>query len=182
MAGPEPFLADPAELSKFLKVPPEDVRLQAALRAASRRFRGAVRHPVSLVTEDTLFLDGNGREVLALPAAPVLAIHQVMVDGVTVTDYQAKRQAGLLRRTGGQVWPDWSEITVVYDHGLDPVPEEVAEVVVDMARALYRLDPAIQQITTGSESVSYAPTVAVGTTSQWTAAVEAHRLNRGDST
>ncbi len=179
MAPPAEFLADPAELATFLGLPADDVRLLAALRAATRRFRGAVRHPVSLVTEDTAYLDGSGRAELHLPAAPVVQLHSVHVDGVELTGVRAKRRAGVLLHPSG-CWPAWSEVTVAYDHGHEPVPDEVAEAVIDQARAIYRLDPAIQQITTGTESVSFAATAAVGITSQWQAAVEAHRLNRGD--
>ncbi|MYR37049.1 mobile element protein [Streptomyces sp. SID4944] len=179
MAGPDPYLADPADLATFLGLPVDDVRMLAALRAATRRFRGAVRHPVSLVTDDTVYLDGTGREQLQLPAAPLVQLHSVHVDGVELTGVRAKRRAGVLLHPGG-CWPAWSEVAVLYDHGQDPVPEEVAEAVIDQARAIYRLDPAIQQITTGTESVSFAATAAVGITSQWQAAVEAHRLNRGD--
>ncbi|MGW7473662.1 mobile element protein [Streptomyces cyaneofuscatus] len=179
MAGADPFLAEPAELAKFLKKPADDVQLLAALRAATRRFRGAVRHPVSLVTEDTTFVDGNGRQTLHLPAAPLVQLHQVLVDDVPLLGVKAKRQSAVLRHPSG-CWPEWAEITVVWDHGHAIVPEEVAEAVIDQARAIYRLDPAIQQITTGTESVSFAATAAVGVTSQWSSAVEAHRLNRGD--
>ena len=155
------------------------MRLLAALRAATRRFRGQVRHPVSLVTDDTVYLDGSGKAVLRLPACPVREVHSVLVDGETLTGVKVRRQAGLLLHPGG-CWPAWSEVTVTYDHGQDPVPGEVAEAVIDQARAIYRTDPAIQQVTTGTESVSFAATAAVGITSQWAAAVEAHRLNRGD--
>ncbi|HET9381321.1 MAG TPA: mobile element protein [Streptomyces sp.] len=179
MAGPDPYLADPADLAALLNVPVNDVQMLAALRAATRRFRGQVRHPVSLVTDDTVFLDGTGKAVLHLPAAPVLAVAAVEVDGVTLTGVKVRRQAGLLLHPDG-CWPEWSEVTVTYDHGLDPKPEDVAEAVVDQARVIYRTDPAIQQITTGTESVSFAATAAVGVTEQWRAAVEAHRLNRGD--
>lgn len=179
MAGPDPYLADPQDLAVLLKLPADDVRLLAALRAATRRFRGQVRHPVSKVTEDQVFLDGTGRPVLRLPAAPVLAVHSVLVDGEELTGVKVRRQAGLLLHPSG-CWPEWSEVTVTYDHGNDPIPEDVAEVVVDQARTIYRTDPAIQQVTTGTESVSFAATAAVGITEQWRAAVEAHRLNRGD--
>lgn len=179
MAGPEPFLADPQDLATLLKVPADDVQLLAALRAATRRFRGQVRHPVSLVTDDTTFLDGNGKAVLQLPAAPVRALHSVLVDGMELAGVKVRRQSGLLLHPAG-CWPEWSEITVSWDHGLDPAPEDVAEVVVDQARVIYRTDPAIQQVTTGTESVSFAATAAVGITEQWRAAVEAYRLNRGD--
>ncbi|MER7696168.1 MULTISPECIES: mobile element protein [unclassified Streptomyces] len=178
MAAAE-FLAEPAELATFLKKPADDLKLLAALRAATRRFRGAVRHPVSLVTEDTTYVDGNGRAMLHLPAAPIVQLREVLVDDVLLSGVKAKRRAGVLLHPSG-CWPEWSEITVVWDHGLDPIPDEVAEAVIDQARAIYRLDPAIQQITTGSESVSFAATAAVGVTSQWQSAVEAHRLNRGD--
>lgn len=179
MAAAAEFLADPAELATFLKLPADDVRLLAALRAATRRFRGAVRHSVSIVTGDTVHLDGSGRALLQLPAAPIVLLGAVMVDGVALSGVRAKRRAGVLLHPSG-CWPDWAEITVTYDHGHAVVPEEVAEAVIDQARAIYRLDPAIQQITTGTESVSFAATAAVGITSQWQAAVEAHRLNRGD--
>ncbi|MGW4250334.1 mobile element protein [Streptomyces californicus] len=179
MAAAAEFLAEPAELATFLSLPADDMRLLAALRAATRRFRGAVRHPVSLVTDATVLLDGTGRAELHLPVAPVVELHSVRVDGEELTGVRAKRRAGVLLHPAG-CWPAWSEVTVRLDHGHDPVPDEVAEAVIDQARAIYRLDPAIQQITTGTESVSFAATAAVGITSQWQAAVEAHRLNRGD--
>jgi hypothetical protein len=179
VAGPEPYLAEPQDLAVLLKLPADDVRLLAALRAATRRFRGQVRHPVSLVTDDTVVLDGTGKPLLRLPAAPVLAVKSVQVDGVELAGVKVRRQAALLLHPDG-CWPEWSEITVTYDHGLALVPEEVAEAVVDQARVIYRTDPAIQQVTTGTESVSFAATAAVGVTTQWLAAVEAHRLNRGD--
>ncbi|EYT84023.1 mobile element protein [Streptomyces sp. Tu 6176] len=179
MAGPDPYLADPEDLAVLLKVPAEDVRLLAALRAATRRFRGQVRHPVSLVTGDTALLDGTGQRVLQLPAAPVVAVTEVRVDGQVLEGVRVRKRAGLLLHPDG-CWPEWSEVSVVYDHGTDPVPGEVAEAVIDQARAIYRTDPAIQQVTTGTESVSFAATAAVGVTAQWAAAVEAHRLNRGD--
>lgn len=180
MAGPEPYLGNPQDLAVLLNLEPTDIRLLTALRAASSRFRDQVRHPVSLVTEDMTFLDGNGKAVLALPAAPIRTLHSVTVDGQVLTGVRAKRQSGLLLHPDG-CWPEWSEITVLWDHGLDPVPAGIAEVVVDQARVIYRTDPAIQQITTGTESVSFAATAAVGITEQWRAAVEAYRLNRGDN-
>ncbi|WP_263170678.1 mobile element protein [Streptomyces sp. SCSIO ZS0520] len=179
MAGPDPYLADPGDLATLLDLPADDVRLLAALRAATRRFRGQVRHPVSLVTDDTVFLDGSGGPVLRLPAAPVLAVRTVEIDGTEVDGVRVRRQSGLLLHPGG-CWPEWAEVTVTYDHGYVTVPEDVAEVVVDQARVIYRTDPAIQQVTTGTESVSFAATAAVGVTEQWRAAVEAYRLNRGD--
>lgn len=179
MAAPDLYLAEADELAVFLGTPADDPKLLAALRAATRRFRGAVRHPVSKVVGDVVVLDGSGLDRLQLPAAPVQAVQSVEVDGVRLEGVKVRKASGVLLHPGG-CWPEWSEVAVTYDHGHDPVPEDVAEAVIDQARAIYRLDPAIQQITTGTESVSFAATAAVGVTAQWAAAVEAHRLNRGD--
>ncbi|MCX4661497.1 mobile element protein [Streptomyces uncialis] len=174
-----PYLADPAVLAALLEVPADDPRMLTALRLASARFRGAVRHPVSLVENDTVFVDGTGRATLPLPAAPVVRLGPVIVDGTVLTGVRVRRSSGVLLHPDG-CWPEWAEITVTYDHGHDPVPDDIAEAVIDKARALHDVVPAVQQITTGSESVSFAAVATVGTTDQWRTAVEAHRLNRGD--
>ncbi|MEL3944873.1 mobile element protein [Streptomyces sp. LNU-CPARS28] len=180
VAGPEPLLlADPAELDKFLRVGVDDLQLLAALHAASSRFRGQVRHPVTRVTGDVEQHDGDGTNVLHLRAAPIVAVTLVEVDGVEVTDYKVLRRSGILKRTAG-CWPTDAEIDVTYDHGLAIVPAEIAEVIVDQARVIYRVDPAIAQVSTGSDSVTFAATAAVGVTSQWSEIVAAYRLNRGD--
>lgn len=175
-------LADPAELAASLGVAADDPKLVWALTAASRRFRGAVRHQVSLVSGDEVTLDGNGCESLLLPAAPVVAVESVTLDGgvlVEGTDYSWSGD-GFLRRLNG-CWPDRLRcVTVVYDHGHDPVPEDVQEVVIDQARAMFRIDPGVQTKTVGGQSVTFGVQAAIGVTAQWTAAVEAHRLNRGD--
>jgi hypothetical protein len=176
---PDGLLAFPADLAVWLGKPPDDPKLLAALTAASRRFKGAVRHPVALVEDDTVRLSGDGTNRLLLPAAPVTAVTQVTVDGAAVTDFKVKANDGVLLRTCGP-WPDWSEITVIFGHGYDPIPEDVQEAVIDQARAQYRLQPGVQSIQAGGESVTFGSTAATGVTSQWTAAVDNHRLNRGD--
>ncbi|MGW1134421.1 mobile element protein [Streptomyces griseoluteus] len=176
------LLADPAELAASLGVQPTEPKLVWALTAASRRFRGAVRHPVSLVPGDNVTLDGNGRESVLLPAAPVLAITSVQLDGTALTagvdfDWSAD---GFLRRLGG-LWPDRLRcIRVAYDHGWAVIPEDIQEVVIDQARAMYRIDPGVQTKTVGGQSVTFGVQAAIGVTAQWTAAVERYRLNRGD--
>ncbi|QIJ61407.1 mobile element protein [Streptomyces sp. JB150] len=175
-------LADPAELAASLGAAADDPKLLWALNAASRRFRGAVRHPVSLVTGDAFTLDGNGTESVLLPAAPVLAVTSVTLDGtdlVVGTDYSWSAD-GFLRRLNG-CWPDRLRcISGVYDHGYEPIPEDIQEVVIDQARAMFRIDPGVQTKTVGGQSVTFGVQAAIGVTSQWTAAVERYQLNRGD--
>lgn len=175
-------LADPAELAVWLGVPDDDAKLLAALNAASRRFRGAVRHPVSLVTGDSIVLDGNGRPSLLLPAAPVTAVDSVEVDGEVLeagTSYSWS-QDGFLRHLDG-CWPDRLRcIEVTYSHGYDLVPEDIQEVVIDQAQAIYAVQPGVQQKTVGSQSVTFGAQAATGVTAQWSSVVERYRLNSGD--
>lgn len=176
------YLADPDDLAAWLGVPADDPKLRKALAAASSRFRGAVRHPVSLVTADPFTLDGNGMESLLLPAAPVLAVDSVTLDGVALTageDYDWSAD-GFLRRLGG-CWPDRLRcVQGLTDHGYAVIPEDIQEVVIDQARAMYRLEPGIAAKTVGGQSVQFGTQAAIGVTAQWTAAVERYRLNRGD--
>lgn len=177
------YLADPADLAVWLGRPVDDPLLLAALKAATRRFRGAVRHKVTAVEGDTIVLDGNGRDAILLPAAPVTAITTVLLDGeelVEGTDYEWSAD-GYLRRPGCLLWPARLRcLSVTYDHGHDPIPEDIQEAVIDQARSLYRVQPGVQAYTAGSESVTFGAQAAVGVTSQWAAAVAAHKLNRGD--
>lgn len=176
------LLADPAELAASLGVAADDTKLLWALNAASRRFRGAVRHPVSLVAGDAFTLDGNGSESVLLPAAPVLAVTSVTLDGTALvegTDFDWSADGFLRRLTG--CWPDRLRcIRGSYDHGYAAVPEDIQEVVIDQARALYRIDPGVQTKTVGGQSVTFGAQAATGVTAQWAAAVERYQLNRGD--
>ena len=175
-------LAVPAELAVSLGVPVDDAKLLWALNAASRRFRGAVRHPVSVVRGDTFTLDGTGHQSVHLPAAPVLAVSSVVLDGQALTEGTdfAWSADGFLRRLGG-CWPDKLRcISGVYDHGYDSIPEDIQEVVIDQARALYRIEPGLASKTVGGQSVQFGTQAAIGVTAQWSAAVERYQLNRGD--
>lgn len=175
-------LADPAELAVWLGVPETDPKLIAALNAASRRFRGAVRHPVSLVAGETVVLDGNGLESVLLPCAPVTAVSSVKLDGETLTvntDY-AWSADGYLRRLNGR-WPCRLRcIEGVYSHGYSLIPEDIQEVVIDQARAIYRVQPGVQTLQVGSQNIGFGAQASIGVTAQWSAAVERYRLNRGD--
>ncbi|MFD5676115.1 mobile element protein [Streptomyces sp. NPDC127040] len=177
------LLADPEELAEWLGVDASDTKLLAALRAASRRFRGAVRHPVTLIEDDEVILDGNGSESLLLPAAPVLDVSLVEVDGeelVAGTDYSWSAD-GYLRRLGCRVWPaTLRSVRVINSHGYETVPEDIQGAVLDQARAIYAIQPGVQQKTVGSQSVTFGVQAATGVTAQWTEAVERHQLNRGD--
>lgn len=183
LVAPTDYLADPQELASWLGKPADDPKVLAALAAASRRFRGAVRHPVTQVVGDVVTLDGNGRTSVLLPAEPVTAVTSVRLQGellVDGTDFDWS-EGGYLRRLGCGAWPDRLRcITVTYDHGYAVVPEDIQEAVIDQARSMYRVQPGVQSYTAGGESVSFGAQASIGVTAQWAAAVANHRLNRGD--
>lgn len=175
-----PFLADPKVLARLLGVPEDDPDMLDALRRVSNRFRGQVRHSVHKVLGDEVWLDGDGSTELFLPAAPVLARPLVEVDGqaLAATDFEWSRK-GILRRRCG--WPDrLGAIRVVFDHGYDPIPEDIQEAVIDQARIMAGTTPGVQTVQAGGESVTYGATATTGVTAQWSAAVEAYRVGRGD--
>lgn len=176
------YLAAPEDLAAWLPVGPDDPKLLAALAAASSRFRGAVRHPVTAVAADMVVLDGNGRSSLLLPAAPVTAVAAVLLDGEALVDGAdfSWSADGFLRRLGGAVWPDRLRcLQVTYDHGWDPVPEDIAEVVIDQARVLYAVKAGVQTLQVGGITTTFGAQAAVGVSAQWSAAVEKYRLGDG---
>ncbi|OXM69631.1 mobile element protein [Amycolatopsis vastitatis] len=129
------------------------------------------------MADDEIWLDGHGGTVLFLPTAPVLAVATVEVRGQAVTDYTWSRD-GVLRRRA--CWPDeLNAIRVVYTHGHDPIPDDVADAVLTEARYVLTVQPGVSAMTVGGESVSYTTPDAEMPLS-WTTAVEAHRLNHGD--
>ena len=177
------FLADPAELAALTGLAVDDARLRAALLAASRRFAGAVRHPVRLVEADESVLDGNGTATLLLPAAPVTAVSLVEVAGVALTaDEYAWSADGLLERESG--WPRARRnVRVIWSHGYDPVPGMVADAVATAAHIALNTEPGLSTLSVGGMSVSYATRfggAVSGATEAWSAAVETYRLNRGE--
>ncbi|GAA2629622.1 mobile element protein [Streptomyces axinellae] len=181
MPTTSPLLASPDDLAAWLGVPADDPKLMQALNAASSRFRGAVRHHVTPVVDDIAVLDGNGRRAVLLRAAPVTAVASVALDGEPLTEDDYEWSAdGFLRRMCG-CWPDRLRcIRVVYTHGYEPVPEDIAEVVLDQARAQFTVVPGLTSMTVGGQTLAFGAQASIGVTAQWTSVVERYRLNAGD--
>jgi hypothetical protein len=173
------FLAAPEELAIWLGKPANDPKLLAALRAATRRFRGAVGHDVDLVTDDVATLDGNGRESLLLPVWPTTAVTSVVLDEVALvegTDFSWS-DAGMLRRLNYYLWPNRLRCLVVtYSHGWDPIPEDIQEAVIDQARTMFTVPAGVQSKAVGGQSVTFGSTAAVGVSDQWSKAVARHKV------
>lgn len=170
-----PLLADPAALALWSGRNKDDPKIVEALKSASTRFRSAVRHPVSLVANDEVWLDGTGTMLLLLPAAPVIGAPLVEVGGRAVADFTWSR-IGVLHRLAR--WPNrLGCVRVIYSHGHAEVPDDVAEAVLHEARYLLAAEPAVSSMTVGGESVSFASAAAMPQV--WRDAVANHTL-RGD--
>jgi hypothetical protein len=174
----EPYLATPADLATLTKLPVDSPTLLLALDRASERFRQAVGHPVHLVEDDLILLDGDGSDLLLLPAAPFTEI-VVSVDGVVVTDYTANRRGGFLRRATR--WPvGLGNISVVYTHGYTTIPGGIRDAVLEQATFQVKVPAGVQQESAGGQSITWGLQASTGVTSRWSEAVEAYRLGRGD--
>lgn len=173
-------LAAPSDLAQKTGIPETDPDLVLALKRASNRFRGAVNHPVTLVTDDVVYLPGDGSSALRLPAAPIVGVPVVKVDGVTVTDFQTGRNAGILRRAAG--WPDGLDIIeVTYTHGYAFIPSDIADLVLEVAEAALNMQAGIESIATGNESVKINnKMIGGGVTDLWETTVAKYALGRGD--
>jgi hypothetical protein len=181
VAAEDEFLADPAELAAKLGRSEDDPKLLYALRAASRRFRGQVHHPVTFVADDVVVLDGSGRASLLLPVWPVTAVSAVVLDGTELvegTDYSWS-DAGILRRLGCLHWPDRLRcLQVTYSHGwpVDDIPGDIQEVVNERAEAALNIVVGVQSKAVGGQSVTFGAQAAAGATEAWTKAVEKYKV------
>jgi hypothetical protein len=112
------------------------------LRAGSRAFREQTHQHISLVEADTIVLDPEGSAVILLPELPVRAVTSILVDGVPVETAGAWSEKGIIRRD--LRFPrTFRSVSVTYDHGYDPVPEDVVEAVVDYVLVRHASSPGI---------------------------------------
>lgn len=134
-------------------------RIQIALAVASAAVRTKTQQQLSVVAE-TVTLSATGNQVLALPQFPVSAVSSVTRDGATLapTAYQWASPVGIITTLDGSRWLTPQVITVTYTHGWDPLPADIAGVVLARAKRWYD-NPAgqpVQSETLGSWAVTYA--------------------------
>lgn len=126
-----PF-ATAADLSLWVGYDVPADRAGLALDLAEASVVTAAGVPINAATADEATLDGNGADVLLLPAWPVTAVGAVTVDGTAVTNYTWTR-AGELRRTAG--WARGTVVVVTYDHGFaaTEIPSTIKAVTLEVA-------------------------------------------------
>jgi hypothetical protein len=178
-------LANAQQLADKLGLPKATLKVTEALFEASNRFRSAVHHHVSLVPDDTVYLDGTGSTMLRLEATPVVSISSVTLDDVPLVagvDYRVSRRLGILRRLPeGAVWPRGEErVTVVYTHGHESthIPLDIQTVVLDMAETIYNVRKGVTNQTVLGDTVGFGAQATIGVTQQWADAVDNHAMHR----
>lgn len=196
-----PALANPAELAVLTGRNASDGNLLAALREASRAFRGAVKHQVTRVRDVDRQLDGNGARVLVLPRPFPIVVDdddntfEISVDGdlVDPSNYRLNRAEGRVTLKGYH-WPiPPADITVTYTHGyaatvptgeaasgpLLDLPEDIQGAVLERAQIELNATPGVESKTVLGDSVKFGGS-AVGSTQKWVDVVALYRERAGD--
>jgi hypothetical protein len=152
-----PPLATQADLEAALQRPLDATQAAMALRRASGQVRKYCRQYLTFVADDTVTLPGNGR-VLWLPQRPILvddthSLTVVELFGITNVEYAALEGRDFTRigteLTRGEAWwaptrlmgwpwmrPQgiWAQrVRVTYSHGYTEVPDDIVDVVLDLA-------------------------------------------------
>lgn len=171
----DPLLCPPDDLATKLGVEPTDARLLVALRAASARFRGAVRWQVHRVEDAEIIANGTGTRDLALRARDIEAVSAVLVDGQAVeVEWDGD---GLLTRADGRLWPcGRRNVAVTLTYGHEPIPDDIAEAVQDQAEAAFNMLRGLSSKQVGGITLTFGQREAIGVTHSWGDVVENYRL------
>ena len=134
-----------------------DEAMDLALRRASARVRRYTRQDITLVTDETVELSG-GERVLRLPQYPLVVDSGHLLTVVEVADFGGVEWTAVedrdYSRLGNELtrgypwqaptrlmgWP-WNrahgvwapKVRVTYSHGYDEVPDDIVDVVLDLA-------------------------------------------------
>ena len=152
-------------------------KVEALLGDATAKVRHEAGLHLSRVVDDVITVDGDGSRVLFLPELPVTAVAAVEVEGVAL-DVSADVdwwEHGEIRRRDHQRWPDRPRsVEVTYSHGWQPVEDWIVGLVCSMVWESMRPETLAgeMQITTGSQTVSYAAARA----NLWVPPADAARL------
>jgi len=139
---------------------------EAAIKSATEAIRNYCHQYISAKTNETLYIDGNGKTRLFLPELPVTGITSVAdgLETLTADDDYKLGQYGVLYRLGGNVWTEGIQnIKIVYSHGYDPIPDDIVSVCARAASRVYQAGLkseamngiAVQSLGLGDYSVTY---------------------------
>lgn len=114
------------DLAAILGHPVSDTDLitAIALDSGSEAVRSYIGQTINYVENDTEELDGRGRVKIRLKQRPVRNLVSVTLEGEVVDPTEYNRRGATLRRHNGVPWPfGFGNVTVVYSHGWDIIPD-----------------------------------------------------------
>lgn len=163
-----PSLATVADLAALLGrtfTPAEELQAQALLDQASSVVRGYLRLDVTRATTTDTFtmrradpLRYSCSGMVTLPQRPIEAVTAVEVDGLATLDWWLDGNELLLRAWSWDHPPaahQAPQVEVIYTHGWDPVPGDIAAIVMQAANRVMVNPSGIRSETVGGESITY---------------------------
>lgn len=147
----------------------KEAACEQAIERASEAIRNYTCQQIDYVADEAIVLDvWAPRWNLVLPELPVEDVDSVVEDGTTLEegddeDYVLAQYGQLIRR--GRRWKVGPQIvTVVYTHGYETIPEDIADVCTALAARRYQLGlqtaemegVPVESKSIGDFSVSYA--------------------------
>lgn len=130
--------ATPEDLASYIQSDVDTSTAVLLLELASAEFDQEADTTFTATTA-TWSEPGTGSRILEVPWRPIIAVTQVRVAGVIVTDYTRIKQ-NFYRSAGWGTWgafpPDLVEIDLTY--GYSTVPDEVKGAVLETAAAAYQ--------------------------------------------
>lgn len=128
------------------------VRAHRLIEHATGMVQHAARQRFELVTDDEIGLMPTGTRLLLLPELPVVDITSVNAVGSLDEESYTFTRSGLLYHNTGR----WNTVTtVVYTHGYDPIPDDVAAMVVDIAARAWQNPRSVLSEQIGTYSARY---------------------------
>ncbi len=135
-----------AELSDILhvEIDPEDAQANQALIDATAMVRSYTRQTLSFVEGDEVTIDGHYNRDLALPEMPIIDVTQVVEinpwsneDETTLDTTDYRWSEAVLHRLSRTFSDGFQNVRVTYDHGYDPLPDDLRAATLQIAARLY---------------------------------------------
>ncbi len=115
--------------------------VERAIREVSAAIRNYTHQHLSLDTS-TITLDGQGHEIVNLPELPVRDVIEVWEDNELLNagdDYLLGQHGILYRMPRGRKWNNAIQsIEITYEHGYDPVPDDIVGVATRAAGRVFQ--------------------------------------------
>lgn len=153
--------ATPEELSAYTMglISETDERSQLILDGATRAIQNYAGWHIAPAQEVTVYLDG-GSDVLYLPTLKLNSIESITVDGALLasTDYEWSRITGNVRHKLSCFPDSWGGTVVVFNSGYADTPEDLKQVVLQVAAQALSSPTGATREQAGQVSMQWATT------------------------